>query len=62
MGRKELAVTVGAPEMFANVPAGRFGVVTEIALAAQFLAGETASFITGTDLKIDGGWLATLGK
>lgn len=60
MGRKELAETPGSTEMFGNVPAGRCGLAADIACAVEFLAGEKASFITGTDLKIDGGWIAML--
>lgn len=60
MGRKELAETQGSTEMFGNVPAGRHGLASEIAFAVEFLASEKASFITGADLRIDGGWIAAL--
>ncbi len=36
----------------------RIGRPEEIAAAALFLAGDGASFITGTTLPVDGGWLA----
>ena len=39
-------------------PMGRFGRAEEIAEAALFLAGDTSSFVTGTELVVDGGWLA----
>jgi NAD(P)-dependent dehydrogenase (short-subunit alcohol dehydrogenase family) len=37
---------------------GRLGRPDEIADAAVFLAGDTASFITGSDLLVDGGYTA----
>jgi NAD(P)-dependent dehydrogenase (short-subunit alcohol dehydrogenase family) len=60
MGRKELAETPGAAEMRDAAPAGRAGTAMDIALAAQFLASEGASFITGCDLRVDGGAIAGL--
>jgi 2-keto-3-deoxy-L-fuconate dehydrogenase len=36
----------------------RFGVVDEVANAVLYLAGDEASFVTGTTLPVDGGWLA----
>ena len=36
---------------------GRFGATTDIANAALYLAGETASYVTGETLTVDGGWL-----
>jgi 3-oxoacyl-[acyl-carrier protein] reductase len=38
-----------------TVPLGRFGTPDDIAQAALFLCSEAASFITGSDLVIDGG-------
>lgn len=55
MGRKELAETQGAAQMNDAAPAGRSGTAMEIALAVQFLASDNASFITGCDLRVDGG-------
>jgi NAD(P)-dependent dehydrogenase (short-subunit alcohol dehydrogenase family) len=37
-------------------PVGRLGDPSEIGHAVAFLASEEASFITGIDLKVDGGW------
>jgi NAD(P)-dependent dehydrogenase (short-subunit alcohol dehydrogenase family) len=37
---------------------GRLGRPDEIADAAVFLAGDSASFVTGSDLLVDGGYTA----
>ena len=42
-------------------PLGRVGRVDEIAELAAFLAGDKCQFMTGADLKVDGGVLAKLG-
>ena len=42
-------------------PLGRIGQPWEIAEAVAFLASDKARFITGADLKVDGGLLAKLG-
>jgi NAD(P)-dependent dehydrogenase (short-subunit alcohol dehydrogenase family) len=39
-------------------PVGRLGRSEEIAGAVLYLCSEAASFITGTSLKVDGGWTA----
>lgn len=44
--------------MVANTPMGRLGQATEVAAAVAFLAGDDATFITGSELNIDGGWTA----
>jgi NAD(P)-dependent dehydrogenase (short-subunit alcohol dehydrogenase family) len=44
-------------KMIANaVPLGRFGTPQEIANAAVFLASDEASYVTGTELFVDGGF------
>lgn len=60
MGRKELAETPGAAQLAEITPAGRVGIAMDIALAARFLASDDASFITGCDLKVDGGGSAAI--
>ena len=42
-------------------PVGRIGQPSEIAEAVAFLASEKARFITGADLKVDGGLMAKIG-
>lgn len=48
-----------AKEYLKEVPLGRFGEPEDIARAVLFLASPEASFVTGTDLVVDGG--ATVG-
>jgi NAD(P)-dependent dehydrogenase (short-subunit alcohol dehydrogenase family) len=38
-----------------TVPVGRFGTADEIAKAVVFLASDDSSYITGTELFVDGG-------
>jgi NAD(P)-dependent dehydrogenase (short-subunit alcohol dehydrogenase family) len=42
----------------ARIPVGRWGKVEEIGALAVYLCSEEAGFITGTDIVIDGGWMA----
>lgn len=39
-------------------PLGRFGKPEEVAEAALFLASDDSSFTTGSELRVDGGWIA----
>ena len=45
-------------ELLSHVPAKRWGEAKEIGDIALFLCSEGASFITGTDILSDGGWVA----
>jgi 3-oxoacyl-[acyl-carrier protein] reductase len=43
-------------EQTAAIPMGRFGTTDEIADGVAFLVSDRASYITGVNLRIDGGW------
>lgn len=63
MGRAELDGDSGRHmrAMIAASNAGRPGTAAEIAEAAAFLLGPSASYISGTDLLVDGGAIAASG-
>jgi 3-oxoacyl-[acyl-carrier protein] reductase len=44
----------------AQIPMGRLGEPDEFAALAAFLASERASYITGTSITVDGGWVKGL--
>ena len=46
-------------ELLMRTPMGRFGKVDELVGAAVFLASDSASFVTGQILVVDGGFLAS---
>ncbi|VAZ87563.1 Glucose 1-dehydrogenase 4 [Mycobacterium pseudokansasii] len=62
MGQQELnsAVGDGMRAMIAMSGTGRIGTPDDIAAAAAFLLGPDASFVTGTDLLVDGGVIAAV--
>lgn len=41
-----------------RIPLGRYGQPVEVALGVLYLASDEASFVTGSELVIDGGWTA----
>jgi 2-deoxy-D-gluconate 3-dehydrogenase len=45
-------------ELLARIPAGRFGEPEELATAVLFLAAPGSSYVTGTVVSVDGGWMA----
>ena len=62
MGQLELESEVGPimRAMISSSATGRLGTPDDIAAAAAFLLGPDASFITGTDLLVDGGVVAAV--
>ena len=42
-----------------ETPVGRWGTPEDIANAAVFLALDESSYITGAEIKVDGGWVST---
>jgi NAD(P)-dependent dehydrogenase (short-subunit alcohol dehydrogenase family) len=60
MNRKEIAA-FGVDKFNRWIPQGRIGCVADVAPAVAFLCSDLASYITGTDIYIDGGYsLATI--
>ncbi len=49
-----------ADDMISLIPAGRLGKPEDLANAAGFLASREASFITGINVPVDGGFLSCL--
>jgi len=43
-----------------EIPMGRLGEPHEFAALAAFLVSERASYITGTSIQVDGGWIKSL--
>jgi NAD(P)-dependent dehydrogenase (short-subunit alcohol dehydrogenase family) len=62
MGRQELeeGSTEQMEGMLAISPVRRIGTAEDIAAAVQWLASEQASFVSGCDLRVDGGVTAAI--
>jgi NAD(P)-dependent dehydrogenase (short-subunit alcohol dehydrogenase family) len=61
MGRKEAESNPGAAAVVEATPAGRWGTAMDIANAADFLVSDLAGFISGCDLRVDGGVTPAMG-
>ncbi len=59
LNRELLNGTARGQELLTRTPLKRFGEVSELVPAAVFLCSDGASFITGTSLVVDGGFLAS---
>ena len=44
--------------MLSRIPLGRYGLAADVAYGVLFLASDESSFMTGSELVIDGGWTA----
>ncbi len=58
MNRSLLDDPVKYKEFVAQIPMGRWGELHELTGAVVFLASGSASYVTGTSIFVDGGWIA----
>ena len=58
MNRSLLEDPVKYQEFVAQIPMGRWGELDELTGAVVYLASDASSYMTGTPLFIDGGWIA----
>jgi len=61
LGMDEAQLDGFASHVVSRIPLKRFGEGADIARATAFLLSSDASFITGEELAIDGGWLNNVG-
>ena len=45
-------------DMLRRIPMGRYGKPEEVAYAVMYLASDESSFVTGSEVVVDGGWTA----
>lgn len=58
--RRGITVAEAYAEWERHIPAGRLGEPHELAALVAFLASERASYITGSSIPVDGGWIRSL--
>jgi len=61
LNKKALSDPVRKKNIITKTPMKRLGKLKEITAAAVFLASDEASFVTGTEITVDGGFLASSG-
>ena len=60
MGRREVASGKRARDLLDATPCGRWGRAMDVATLVEFVVSDQAGFITGCDIKVDGGVSARL--
>jgi NAD(P)-dependent dehydrogenase (short-subunit alcohol dehydrogenase family) len=60
MGRQEAQAHPQMDAMLQKTPLGRYGTSEEIATVAAFLVSPAASYVSGSDIKVDGGVIASM--
>ena len=58
MGRREMAEQPMMQSMLDSTPLGRMGRAEEVAAVAAFLVSDDAAYVTGIDVRVDGGTVA----
>jgi 3-oxoacyl-[acyl-carrier protein] reductase len=58
--REKISVEEALKRSESEIPMRRLGEPREFAALAAFLASERASYITGTSIQVDGGWIKSL--
>jgi 3-oxoacyl-[acyl-carrier protein] reductase len=58
--RENRSVEDVAAESTASIPVGRYGTPQEYANVVTFLASTAASYLTGSTIRVDGGYLANI--
>jgi len=59
MQAREMAKPEWVADVVSSIPLGRVGQPRDIAYAALYLASDEASWVTGAELLVDGGFIAT---
>ena len=62
MGRQEKEQSHQMAALLANTPLRREGDADEIAKVVEFLLSDAASYVTGTDILVDGGTIANMAR